>query len=125
MADKSGEARIYPFVWGPQGHGTRPLRTRIPAPYRSPAHLLAARLQRARLRGDRRLRGHLHPGAVGGRALLRPAADDLVPAQVPPVVVRLEPRTAAIHQPVTIYLSLMDDRYPATDDHQSVHLDYS
>src|SRR6516162_6526783 len=26
---------------------------------------------------------------------------------------------------VGIYLSLMDDRYPATDDHQSAHLDYS
>jgi hypothetical protein len=26
---------------------------------------------------------------------------------------------------VGIYLSLMDDRYPATDDRQSVHLDYS
>ena len=26
---------------------------------------------------------------------------------------------------VTVYLSLMDDRYPATDDHQSVHLDYT
>ena len=26
---------------------------------------------------------------------------------------------------VGIYLSLMDDRYPATDDHQSVHLDYT
>jgi hypothetical protein len=26
---------------------------------------------------------------------------------------------------VTVYLSLMDDRYPATDDHQSVHLDYA
>ena len=25
---------------------------------------------------------------------------------------------------VGVYLSLMDDRYPATDDHQSVHLDY-
>src|SRR5689334_16065585 len=25
---------------------------------------------------------------------------------------------------VTVYLSLMDDRYPATDDHQAVHLDY-
>ncbi|MCD6022394.1 MAG: hypothetical protein K0R20_2104 [Actinomycetia bacterium] len=25
---------------------------------------------------------------------------------------------------VGIYLSLMDDRYPSTDDHQSVHLDY-
>jgi Domain of unknown function (DUF4389) len=25
---------------------------------------------------------------------------------------------------VTAYLALMDDRYPATDDHQSVHLDY-
>ena len=25
---------------------------------------------------------------------------------------------------VTVYLSLMDDHYPATDDHQSVHLDY-
>ena len=25
---------------------------------------------------------------------------------------------------VTVYLSLMDDRYPATDDRQSVHLDY-
>lgn len=24
---------------------------------------------------------------------------------------------------VTVYLALMDDRYPATDDHQSVHLD--
>src|SRR5215469_8113116 len=26
---------------------------------------------------------------------------------------------------VGVYLSLMDDRYPATDDHQSVHLDYT
>jgi hypothetical protein len=26
---------------------------------------------------------------------------------------------------VTVYLSLMDDRYPATDEHQSVHLDYA
>jgi hypothetical protein len=26
---------------------------------------------------------------------------------------------------VTVYLSLMDDRYPSTDDRQSVHLDYS
>jgi hypothetical protein len=26
---------------------------------------------------------------------------------------------------VGVYLSLMDDRYPATDDHQSMHLDYS
>jgi Domain of unknown function (DUF4389) len=25
---------------------------------------------------------------------------------------------------VGIYLALMDDRYPSTDDHQSVHLDY-
>jgi hypothetical protein len=25
---------------------------------------------------------------------------------------------------VTVYLALMDDRYPSTDDHQSVHLDY-
>ena len=25
---------------------------------------------------------------------------------------------------VVIYLALMDDRYPSTDDHQSVHLDY-
>jgi Domain of unknown function (DUF4389) len=25
---------------------------------------------------------------------------------------------------VGVYLALMDDRYPATDDHQSVHLDY-
>ncbi|HKT02108.1 MAG TPA: DUF4389 domain-containing protein [Rugosimonospora sp.] len=25
---------------------------------------------------------------------------------------------------VTAYFALMDDRYPATDDHQSVHLDY-
>jgi hypothetical protein len=25
---------------------------------------------------------------------------------------------------VGVYLSLMDDRYPSTDDHQSVHLDY-
>ena len=26
---------------------------------------------------------------------------------------------------VTAYLALMDDRYPSTDEHQSVHLDYS
>ena len=26
---------------------------------------------------------------------------------------------------VGVYLALMDDRYPATDDHQSVHLDFS
>jgi hypothetical protein len=26
---------------------------------------------------------------------------------------------------VVAYLALMDDRYPATDDHQSVHLDYA
>jgi Domain of unknown function (DUF4389) len=25
---------------------------------------------------------------------------------------------------VTVYLALMDDRYPSTEDHQSVHLDY-
>jgi hypothetical protein len=25
---------------------------------------------------------------------------------------------------VTVYLALMDDRYPSTDDHQSVHLEY-
>jgi Domain of unknown function (DUF4389) len=25
---------------------------------------------------------------------------------------------------VGVYLALMDDRYPATDEHQSVHLDY-
>src|SRR6266545_658971 len=25
---------------------------------------------------------------------------------------------------VSIYMALMDDRYPSTDDHQSVHLDY-
>jgi hypothetical protein len=25
---------------------------------------------------------------------------------------------------VGVYLALMDDRYPSTDDHQSVHLDY-
>ena len=26
---------------------------------------------------------------------------------------------------VGVYLALMDDRYPSTDDHQSVHLDYA
>jgi hypothetical protein len=26
---------------------------------------------------------------------------------------------------ITAYLALMDDRYPATDDHQAVHLDYT
>jgi Domain of unknown function (DUF4389) len=26
---------------------------------------------------------------------------------------------------VGVYMALMDDRYPATDDHQSVHLDYA
>src|SRR5215469_2328740 len=26
---------------------------------------------------------------------------------------------------VSVYLALMDDHYPSTDDHQSVHLDYS
>jgi len=26
---------------------------------------------------------------------------------------------------VVVYLALMDDRYPSTDDHQSVHLDYA
>src|SRR3954451_18657974 len=26
---------------------------------------------------------------------------------------------------VVVYVALMDDRYPATDDHQSVHLDYA
>src|SRR5262249_29011648 len=35
------------------GHGARPLRARIPAPHRSPARLLAARLSQARLRSDR------------------------------------------------------------------------
>ena len=25
---------------------------------------------------------------------------------------------------VIVYLALMDDRYPSTDEHQSVHLDY-
>jgi hypothetical protein len=40
------------------------------------------------------------------------------------VVVRLEPRAPAVCQPVSVYLALMDDRYPSTGDHQSVHLDY-
>ena len=26
---------------------------------------------------------------------------------------------------MTVYLALMDDRYPSTDEHQSVHLDYA
>src|SRR5262249_39595343 len=42
-----------------------------------------------------------HRGGRGrrGSTVLRPLADDLVPAEVPPVVVRLEPGTAAVHQP--------------------------
>ncbi len=40
------------------------------------------------------------------------------------MVVRLEPRVAAIHQSGRGYFALMDDRYPSTTDHQSVHLDY-
>ena len=39
------------------------------------------------------------PRGRGRPAVLRPAADDLVQAEVPPVVVRLEPGTAALHQP--------------------------
>ena len=35
----------------------------------------------------------------GRPAVPRPAADDLVPAEVPPVVVRLEPGAAAVQQP--------------------------
>ena len=39
------------------------------------------------------------PAGAGGLLFFGPAADDLVPAEVPPVVVRLEPGTAALHQP--------------------------
>src|SRR5437763_15275491 len=70
------------------------------------------------------LRSHGPYRQTPAGCLLRPAAHDLVPAGVPPVVVRLEPRAPAVCQPVSVYLALMDDRYPSTDDHQSVRLDY-
>ena len=53
------------------------------------------------------------------------AADDAVPAQVPALVVRLEPRARAVHEPGRRLLALlMDDRYPSTDERQAVALDF-
>lgn len=39
-------------------------------------------------------------------------------------MVRLELGTAAFTNRMVAYVALMDDRYPSTDEHQSVHLDY-
>jgi diadenosine tetraphosphatase ApaH/serine/threonine PP2A family protein phosphatase len=40
------------------------------------------------------------------------------------VVVRLELELQRFGNRVGAYMALMDDRYPATDQHQSVHLDH-
>ena len=59
-----------------------------------------------------------------GRPALRPAtAHDPVPAEVPALVVRLEPRAAAFANRVGAYFALMEDRYPSTDEHQYVALE--
>ena len=39
-------------------------------------------------------------------------------------MVQLELELQRFTNRVTVYLALMSDRYPSTDDHQSVHLDY-
>src|SRR5215469_13231330 len=90
-----------------------PVLRRLPGPAAQPAEHRVPHLpgdpdldrahDRVRLRGLHsavpHLRDHVHTGTHRRGALLRPAADDLVPAQVSPVVVRLEPRTTAVHQP--------------------------
>ena len=43
--------------------------------------------------------------------------------KVPALVVRLEPGAAAVRNRVCVY-ALMDDRYPSTDEHQSVRLEF-
>ena len=68
-------------------------------------------------------KGHVVTYGAGAH-FPRSTAHDPFPAEVPTLVVRLEPRIAAIRQPRRPYLASMDDRYPSTDDHQSVHLDY-
>jgi hypothetical protein len=40
------------------------------------------------------------------------------------MVVRLEPAVAALTNRLGIYLALMDDRHPSTDEQQSVRLDF-
>ena len=65
--------------------------------------------------------------AVGGTGLLflPPLLMILFRAEVPALVVRLEPRAAALHATGSASTSaLMDDRYPSTDEQQSVHLDF-
>jgi hypothetical protein len=69
------------------------------------------------------LRSHLHTSALRG-ALLRPAAHDLVPAQVPRWWFDWNLELQRFTNRVGIYMALMDERYPSTDDHQSAHLDY-
>ena len=61
---------------------------------------------------------------AGGAAVPRPAADDPVPAEVPRWWFDWNLELQRFTSRVGVYLALMDDRYPSTDDHQSVHLDY-
>src|SRR6266513_3808631 len=116
---------------------SRSVRRRVPGPAAQPADLVLPYLRdhpdldraRHRLRRDLAVGGRpfqhgLRRRGRGRTAVPRPAADDLVQAEVPPVVVRLEPGTAAVHQPVWTYLVLVNDNYPSTDDHQWVRLDY-
>jgi hypothetical protein len=69
-------------------------------------------------------RHHSSSRQGGGLAVLRPAAHDLVPAEVPRWWFDWNLELQRFTNRVGIYLALMDDRYPSTDDHQSVHLDY-
>ena len=63
-------------------------------------------------------------GRRGRRALPADAPADRLPAEVPAVVVRLEPRVSRFSNRVGVYLALMDDRYPSTDEHQGRTLDF-
>ena len=67
-----------------------------------------------------------HVGHVrrGRRAVLRPPAHDLVPPQYPRWWFDWNLELYRFVNRVSTYLALMGDRYPATDEHQSVHLDY-
>jgi Domain of unknown function (DUF4389) len=61
----------------------------------------------------------------GRPAVLRPAADDLVQAEVPRWWFDWNLELQRFINRVWTYLALMNDSYPSTDDHQCVQLDYA
>ena len=61
--------------------------------------------------------------APAGVLVAGPLLMILFRAEVPALVVRLEPRADPLLPRVCVYAALLDDRYPSTDEQQAVHLD--